>query len=149
MENVILAGRLSSNPASLLTTLSSWLPSVRSLDVAEINPPTPIVPSLHLCQRLERLAIKLSDLPSTLAVLDCSPQHLEVVASSDTLDSWTWEEYQSNVLCSIGKAPLDKLESVKILRSPGIDDSPGTRETALLVKIGKRRVASTAKVPKL
>ena len=140
LERLSLAGRLSSNPASLLEALSSWLPSVRTLDLAEIDPPTPLVPSLHYCQGLERLSIKLSDFPSTLAVLACSPQHLEVVASSDTLDSWTWEDYQSYVLSAIGKAPLDKVESVKIVRLPGIDETQ--REVALSVKIGKRRVGA-------
>lgn len=147
LERLSLAGRLSSNPASLINTLSSWLPSVRNLDLAEIDPPTPLIPSLHYCQKLERLSIKLSDFPSTLAVLGCSPQHLEVVASSDTLDFWTWEDYQSNVLSAIGKAPLDKVETVKIFRSPGIDETQ--RDVALSVKIGKRRVGSNRRNCKL
>jgi len=140
IRNLSLAGRLSSNPASLLDALSSWLPSVRTLDLAEVDPPTPLIPSLHGCQQLERLSIKLSDFPAALAILGCSPQHLEVVASSDTLDTWTWEDYQSNVLFAIGKAPLDKVENVKIVRLPGIDETQ--REVALSVKIGKRRVAA-------
>jgi hypothetical protein len=140
LEHLELTGRLTSNPSFLLDTLSAWLPSVQSLDIADTLSPTPIVPSLHLCQQLERLVIKLSDFPSALAVLHCSPRHLEIVASSEILDDWTFLDYQTNVLYAVGKEPLDKLETVKVSRAPGIHDSVGSRESALSVKIGRRKV---------
>lgn len=139
VEHLELVGRLTSSPAPLLDTMSAWLPSVQSLEMADLLLPTPFVPLLHHCRRLERLAVRLSDFPSTLAVLACAPRHLDIVASNDVLDSWTFEDFQSNVLYAVGKEPLDRLESVKVSRAPGIYDSCGSRETALLVKIGKRK----------
>ncbi|GAA5897814.1 uncharacterized protein JCM6883_000829 [Sporobolomyces salmoneus] len=139
LEHLEIVGRLSSNPSPLLDALSAWLPSVRSLIISDVLSPTPLVPSLHLCRRLERLAVKLSDFPSVLAVVGCSPRHLEIVASSEILDEWTLIDYQSNVLYAVGREPLDRLETVKVSRAPGIHDSLGSRETALLVKIGKRK----------
>jgi hypothetical protein len=116
--------------------------------MADILFPTPLIPSLHLCRRLERLALRLSDFPAALAVLGCSPRYLEIVASSEVLDSWTLEDYQSNVLYAVGKEPLDQVESVKISRAPGIHDAVGSREIALLVKIGKRKGKSAGNAGK-
>ncbi|GAA6017167.1 hypothetical protein JCM11491_001841 [Sporobolomyces phaffii] len=139
LEHLELVGRITSDPASLVDTLSAWLPSVRSLEMADIFFSTSLIPCLNRCQRLERLAIKLLDLPAAIAVLDCSPRQLEIVASSEVLDNWTFEDYQSNVLWAVGKEPLDQVESVKVSRAPGIYDSVGSREVALLVKIGRRK----------
>ncbi|GAA5935050.1 uncharacterized protein JCM15063_003136 [Sporobolomyces koalae] len=140
IENLELVGRLGGDSARLLDTLASWLPTIRYLDISSVELPTPVVPSLHQCRSLERLALKLSDLPAALAVLESSPQHLEVVASSDVIDQWTLEDYQTNVLYAIGKEPLEDIESVKVLRAPGVHDAPRSREVALFVKIGKRKV---------
>lgn len=139
IEHVELSGRQTSNPSFLLDALSGWLPSVRTLELADILISTPLVPSLHLCRQLERLSIKLSDFPSALAVLGCSPRHLEIVASSEVIDDWTFIDYQTNILYAVGKEPLEQLETVRVSRAPGIQDSLGSRETALLVKIGRRK----------
>ncbi|GAA6063900.1 hypothetical protein JCM10212_002432 [Sporobolomyces blumeae] len=146
MEDLRLVNRLSSNPAAFLNTLASWLPTTRTVEMAEFDASTPVVPSLRHCRRLERLTIQLSHLPATLAVLDCPLRHLEIVGPTAELDAWTWEDYHANVLNAIGKSPLDRVETVKVLRSPGVDDSPGgSREVALLVKMGTRKTRAASK----
>lgn len=153
LEHLELRGRMlpsSSQCAGVIGALSVWLETVRTLDIADLLDSTRVVvPALANCRNLEQVAVNLSDFPQFVdSVSHCAPQHVEVVASSDVVDEWTFLDYQSNVLFAIGKAPFDRVETVKVSRAPGIDDSAGSRETALFVKVGKRKTKHARVVDK-